>query len=100
YQDSVRKSRRGQAKADLIEATQAMERHYTVAGSYTSATLPFARSPQTGTAHYNLSFETAPSSSQFKIRAVPVGTQARDACGTLSVDYRGKKLPADSVCWQ
>lgn len=99
YQDSVRKSRRGQAKADLVEATQAMERYYTVRNTYIGATLPFTQSPQTGQAHYNLRFEAAPTSSTFTIRAEPIGGQARDKCGSLSVDYSGRKLPVDSTCW-
>jgi type IV pilus assembly protein PilE len=100
YQDSVRKSRRGQAKADLVEAAQAMERYYTVQGRYTGAPLPFARSPQAGDPRYTLSFQSAPTSQAFTIRAVPIGPQARDSCGTLSINSAGSRLPNDPSCWQ
>lgn len=99
YQDSVRKSRRGQAKADLVEAAQAMERFYTTQSSYSGAPLPFTQSPQTGAARYNLRFESAPTSSTFAIRAEPIGGQATDTCGVLSINSRGQKLPNNSDCW-
>jgi len=109
YQDSVRKSRRGQAKSDLAEAAQAMERSYTlnntyvVAGKTTVADYTgFGQSPQKGTKFYDLSFDGAVAAGTFKIVAKPVtGTgQEKDACGTLSIDNTGKKEPATpEKCW-
>lgn len=109
YQDSVRKSRRGQAKADLAEAAQAMERSYTlnntyvVAGKTTVADyVGFGQSPQKGSKFYDLSFDGAVAAGTFKIVAKPVaGTgQDKDDCGTLSIDNTGKKEPATpEKCW-
>ncbi|MFK3649260.1 type IV pilin protein [Lysobacter enzymogenes] len=109
YNDSVRKARRGQAKADLAEAAQAMERFYTLNNAYTGGGKTtvadfagFNQSPQKGTKFYDLSFDGAIDASTFKIIAKPVsGTgQEKDDCGTLSIDNTGKKLPATpEKCW-
>src|SRR5690606_30899022 len=40
YSDQVRKARRGQAKADMVELTQLLERRHTVLNSY-EGDLPF-----------------------------------------------------------
>ncbi|MGO4260102.1 type IV pilin protein [Lysobacter sp. TAB13] len=100
YQDSVRKSRRGQAKADLVEAAQAMERYYTVNGSYAGASLLFNRSPQTGDIQYAIAFDKAPTAQKFGIKATPQGPQTKDRCGELSIDSTGVKRPDDPACWQ
>lgn len=104
YQDSVRKSRRAQAKADLVELAQNLERYHTVNNTYAAATLAFAQSPREGTAHYTLAFDKDPTASTFGIQATPVegGSQAKDKCGTLALDQAGRKTPTEktvSGCW-
>lgn len=106
YQDSVRKSRRAQAKSDLVEVAQAMERYYNANGSSyigaNLATIWAAQSPKQGTASYNLSFDGAVTSSTYKIQAAPVagGGQLRDPCGTMSIDNVGRKTPTNPPeCW-
>lgn len=111
YQDSVRKSRRGQAKADLVQLAQGMERFYTEGNTYTGADLTKlwggpAQSPKDGAAQYTISFQAAPTSTTFVLQAVPVSAtgQNRDKCGTLTLDNLGRKKP-DSTdtnlaeCW-
>lgn len=102
YQEHVRKSRRAQAKADLIELAQVLERHHTVQNSYAGLTLPFTRSPRDGTSQYAISFDGNASASAFKLQAVPAGAQEKDKCGTLTLDQAGRKTPAESTvsgCW-
>lgn len=111
YNDSIRKGRRGQAKADLVELAQTLERHYTVHGRYdtdrdgvTPYALPFAASPRTGTAFYTLAANPARTATTFTLTAVPVvGTaQASDTCGTLSINQAGTKLAngvANQACF-
>lgn len=102
YQDSVRKSRRGEAKADLMELTQGYERFYTVNNTYVGfgAVLPYTQSPRTGLARYNIT--SAETATTFTLTAAPTaaGGQNADTCGTLSINNLGIKTSADNAtCW-
>lgn len=98
YEESVRKGRRGQAKADLVEAAQIAERFRTInrtysglsAGSGTDDEI-MAQSPKTGTAHYNIRMSGTPGQNTFKVTATPTGVQLGDRCGVLSIDHLGQK---------
>ncbi|HZX80417.1 MAG TPA: type IV pilin protein [Lysobacter sp.] len=102
YNESVRKSRRAQAKADMVEYAQLAERHFTANGGYGGFALPVQQSPrEAGPARYNLNLATT--ASTFVITAVPQGGQASDRCGTLTIDQTGRKTKSgsasDSECW-
>lgn len=104
YQDSIRKSRRAQATADLGELAQALERHFTVNNTYANYVIaaPLNRSPAQGTLFYNISFVAAPTRTAYSIRAVPAGPQATDRCGTLTLTNTGVKAVSASTvaeCW-
>jgi len=102
YQDYVRKSRRAQAKADLVELAQQMERHHTVQNTYAGLTLPFTQSPRDGTSRYTLSFNGTPDASSYTLQAVPGTGQDADECGTLTLDQAGRKTPDNATvegCW-
>lgn len=108
YHDSVRKSRRGQAKADLAEAAQAMERYYTMQNTYVGANLASigapTKSPKDGDAQYTISLNGAPTASAFSLQAVPNAStgQDKDKCGTLGITNTGAKTPSDASlkeCW-
>ena len=45
YQEQIRKSRRAQAKADMVEYAQMAERYFTVNNTYVGFTLPTSQSP-------------------------------------------------------
>lgn len=106
YQEHIRKSRRSDAKADLLELAQFMERNFTVTNTYVGTVLPFTQSPRTGTAFYNISFQGgAPTQTAFTLQAAPVvgASQANDPCGTLSLTQTGIKgitgtIPVNQ-CW-
>lgn len=103
YQDSVRKGRRGQAKADLVDVAQQAERYRTVNNSYTGFTLLSSNSPTTGTAAYGLALNVAEDGTTFTATATPVaGTaQAGDRCGVLTINQAGSKWHAtgnDTEC--
>lgn len=113
YQESVRKSRRADARAVLLEAAQFMERRYTenLAAGYaavTQANLTAARlgsSPKGGgSPYYNIQLVTAANPPAFTLSAVPQGVQASDVCGTLTLTNAGVKGqgPAKTVneCWR
>lgn len=107
YDDSVRKARRGQAKADMAELAQLAERWHTVNNTYVGfwASVPSSQkvSPRTGgTVAYNLGqVETA---NTFTITATPTGGQTKDTrCGTLTLNQAGQKTRSGSGsladCW-
>jgi type IV pilus assembly protein PilE len=88
YQDSVRKTRRADAKAVLAELAQFMERTYTENNSFKPGgnipTLPHLESPIDGSQkYYDLSI-SASSSTSFTLQAMPKGPQAGDGLLTLS----------------
>lgn len=103
FADQVRKSRRAQAKADLLELAQLAERSRTVHNTYADFDLPFAQSPREGTAHYKIQWSEEPDASTFELEAVPLGSQERDPCGTLRLNQANRKTPAPGgdgpVCW-
>ncbi|NCT67346.1 MAG: type IV pilin protein [Rhodanobacteraceae bacterium] len=105
YQEHVRKTRRAQGKADMLELTQRLERTYTTDRKYTAATSICGvdlNSPATGTAYYTLT--TACAATTYTITAAPQGTQTSDTrCGTLTIDQLGQKTASGSQgaagCW-
>lgn len=103
YQEHVRKSRRAQAKADLVEYAQLAERHHTVNHSYVGFTLPASKSPRDGAAdYYSLGFKPLPTSKKLVIEAIPRGVQSADRCGTLTINQAGVKTHSSgtySDCW-
>jgi len=113
YQDQLRKTRRGEAKADLMELAQFMERNYTASGRYdvqadlvTATALPFATSPHDGgTVYYQISFVGGvPAAQTYTLQAAPQGSQNNDTrCGTLTINQAGTKNKSGTgtvaECW-
>ena len=104
YQDSVRKARRGQAKADLVEIAQLAERFRTVNNTYVGFNLPTGMnvSPRQGTTYYNIAIANQ-TVNGYNLTATPQGPQAEDTlCGTLGLNAAGVKTAATtdiSRCW-
>ena len=104
YQEQVRKSRRAQAKADIVEYVQMAERFFTVNNTYVGFALPATVSPREAgaTARYNLAASTQ-TATQFVLTATATGPQASDRCGDLSVSNTGLKTESGSAtlaeCW-
>lgn len=104
YQEQVRKSRRAQAKADIVEYVQMAERFFTVNNTYVGFALPATVSPREAgaTARYNLA-ATTQTATQFVLTATATGPQASDRCGDLSVSNTGLKTESGSAtlaeCW-
>lgn len=103
YQDAVRKSRRAQAKADLVELAALAERFRTVENKYTGFTLPFTQSPREAgaTARYTLTATAA--ANTLTLTAAPTPGQDADKCGTLTINEAGAKTESGSAalseCW-
>lgn len=109
YEDSVRKGRRAQAKADLVELAQRAERFYTLNNTYAGfwASVPAGdkRSPRAGQAFYLLERTSGDADANaFSLSATPTGTQTADSgCGTLSINQAGARSISGSMeparCW-
>ena len=107
YQDQVRKTKRADAQAGLTELAQFMERFYTSNGRYVNGggaapALPFTQTPtDENTKAYNLGL-SAVNATSFTLQAVPIGGQAADPCGTLTLTNTGQKGVSGgsvSTCW-
>ncbi len=118
YQDSVRKSRRADAKGVLLGLTNAMERRFTEKNSYCDAALATGGTAVTGcgtatedtgtpsiytippetTSFYTVTISAATASS-YTLSAVPAGAQTNDTCGTLTITQTGAKTPTTAGCW-
>ncbi|WP_326490965.1 type IV pilin protein [Marichromatium gracile] len=113
YQDSVRKSRRADARAVLLEGTQWMQRFYTEnyrydqnkAGTAVAGLFPTSlqRAPQDGTTqYYTIALTTTRDT--FTLTATPTssGGQNSDSCGNLAITQSGaKSATGGSIeqCW-
>ncbi len=98
YQDSVMKSRRADAKGALLSLANTMERNFTTTNSYVGVT-------PTNTDYYTITITATASS--YTLSAAPVGAQANNSCGTLTLTQTGVKCPSDNLtcashtagCW-
>ena len=106
YLEHIKKSRRSDAQSSLNEFASAMERFYTINGSYAGADvnqtkpatntmqLPHAdvyknRSPDSGAKYYDLKVKIAIVGNDFIVYAIAVGAQADD--GDLSQASNGER---------
>ena len=106
YMEHVKSTRRGEAKATLLELGQFMERKFSADGCYKcgseTVTLPFTQAPKDGgSAYYNLSLASTPavSATTFTLQAVPTGVMSGDSCGTYTLDQTGTHSPTSATCW-
>lgn len=93
YLEQIRKNRRAQGKADLMELVQGLERSFTTDRTYANYTLAFAQSPRdSASVYYGLSLALdAAKPSYYKLQAAPQGAQSADRCGSLTIDSVGSK---------
>ena len=101
YIDSVRKARRADAQAQMLELASFMERFYTENNRYnkqnnvaqTNVALPAGIASD----YYAYSLTPTPTEVSYAIRAVPVTGQGTVSCGTLTITNTG--LKTDPTCW-
>ncbi|MBK8889101.1 MAG: type IV pilin protein [Dechloromonas sp.] len=110
YMESVRKSRRADAKSALMAASQAMEKYFTERQTYATATLGSNATdvyPTTSPdGYYTLSFSVASTASAYSLQAAPTAGkgQTSDKCGTFSINQLGAKGVSGgslnaAACW-
>jgi len=101
YLQQIQKTRRADCSGALAGMGNAMERFFTVNSTYLGAAAGGADTgapavyPQTcpsdgGTATYNLTIQ-AVTGSTFTLQAAPVGAQADDKCGSMTLTNTGLK---------
>ena len=106
YVDQMRKARRSEGKALLMELMSAQERHYTENGTYTTNFTQLGYAASGGVTSdggwYKVTAGQCGSDALtlcVKLSAAPQGAQASDSCGTLTLDSRGNKSPSTTGCW-
>ena len=101
YQEYVRDSRRDLCAGELELLANAMERSFSLAGSYPGA-IPAGFAPggavgpvtcpiDGGTPAYNFVVTPGLPNTTFLVTAVPIGPQANEDCGTLTLNQLGTK---------
>ncbi|MCY1205988.1 type II secretion system protein G [compost metagenome] len=109
YTEYVRRGKRAEAKAALMEGAQALERYYSTHGSYLDADGNFAavfagQAPASGAANYTLAAQGAPTATAFVLRATRSGSMAGDPCGDFQISHTGARTLANATrteaeCW-
>lgn len=109
YQDSLIKTRRGNATGCLIEMSLFLERYYTSNLRYNSADPSATPDPDPTTlscvteANLNnfYNFNVTLSQNTYNLTANPIASspQSSDQCGSLSLNNTGQKTAAISGCW-
>lgn len=123
YQESVRKSKRADARTQLLEASQHMQRFYSQNDRYdqandaagTAVALPATlttvpRGAAAGTEDYTIRFQPGTLNARaFTLEAVPRAgsTMANDKCGTLRINSVGRRTVTGesggmtaATCWR
>jgi type IV pilus assembly protein PilE len=103
YQEYVRDSRRSNCAGELELLANAMERSFSLNSSYPGA-IPAGFAPAAvagpvtcpidgGTPAYQFAVAVppAPANTTFVVSAIPIGPQAGDDCGTLTLNQLGTK---------
>ena len=104
------RSHRTDAQHMLMAVAQAQERWHATYNRYAGnlGQLGFADPLVSPHGYYHVVLHMADNAAEgFVARAIPVGRQAGDACGSLSIDNAGRKLPdamdaaanANGKCW-
>lgn len=108
YRQQVQRSARADAKVELMQAAQSLEKCFTMFGAYNSANcvaVPVLNQGQLSDGgRYQVSL-VAVQASTYRLQAVPQGVQAQDVrCGTLTLDSTGLRgrsgnAPTVEECW-
>lgn len=109
YQEQVRKSRRADCAGELTLLANAMERFFTLNGTYVGASVTGANAIfpaqcpiDGGTPAYDFGI-TAQTATTFTVQAQPTGPQTGDKCGTLTLTSVGQQGVSTGLalteCW-
>ena len=102
YQSLIMRSQRAQARAALLQTAHWLERAASANGSYPlTADVP-ANVLHIDGQRYQMTVNSTAQS--YTLSATPLGTQALDACGTLTLNHLGQRGVQDASqaatqCW-
>lgn len=97
FAEQIRKSRRSEAISNMQDVQLQLEKYRVDHPSYSTFSVPASAS----TPHYTITMPSADATS-YTLVASPLGAQANDACGKLSITVTGatvKKEAATTNCW-
>jgi type IV pilus assembly protein PilE len=98
YTEYIQRGRRADAKAQLLQLAQWMERFrtennrydQTLAGAALALPAGLTRSPASGTVDYNIAL-TAIGAGNYTATATPTGRMAADPCGSFAINNLGRR---------
>jgi type IV pilus assembly protein PilE len=96
YSRYVQRTYRTEAVEALLNEATRQERNYLVKRRFVSRP-----SYEGASGHYRISVELTDSGSGYLLRALPIGSQAADTCGTFELDNQGRKRSGGDtrLCW-
>jgi type IV pilus assembly protein PilE len=100
YRSYLQRGNRAAAQSYLMNIAQLQQQYLMDARTYATTQLALTLTTPTNVSTYYtiqdpFTVGTAPNS--FSVTATPIGAQATDSCGTLSIDNLGNKTPVN--CW-
>lgn len=101
YRQYVLRSHRTDAQRALMDVAARQERYYYSNNAYTSSLSALGSSASAAAPYYQLSIPSA-SSTDYTLRATPIGSQGDDKCGYLELNRAGQKSEQNtsaSKCW-
>jgi type IV pilus assembly protein PilE len=103
YQEHMRKARRAEAMATLMDGAARLEAYHTRSATYREkaalAAVFATQVPDSGTAYYNVVGEST-NDHAFVLKAVPTGVMMDDVCGTFTINQVGVRTAGRNDCWR
>jgi type IV pilus assembly protein PilE len=98
YTDQIQRSRRADGKTALLRTAQQLERYFTENNDYTNATLNILGLPNNSPEQFYI-ITIVTGATTYQVSATPIGPQALDPCGVLTLDNINQRGAAQGNCW-
>lgn len=98
YRDHMRKTRRTAGESCMTAVAQQLERYFTTNLTYVGAVANTGICEPRALEAYNITVGGL-GAKAYTISAAPIGPQAGDSCGTLTLNQAGTKSPSTPGCW-
>lgn len=99
YQGSILRTRRSAAQACLQQQAQFIERYYTTHMTYLGVETSAPTCDPSANLDNFYRFTVTAQASTFMLTADPLGAQAGDHCGSLTLSNTGERTPRVDGCW-